>query len=102
MTTHQSGSTYLRKGSSDNAVHRLFCSECGSPIAQDSDVALDIIATKTGTLDSDIKKSLEPVSISIHCQDIKIRTVAKLPSCRENGEWRICRSSSSKHMPEQR
>jgi hypothetical protein len=49
------------KGSSGNAVHRLFCSECGSPIAHDPDAAPEIIAIKAGTLDTEIKKTLKPV-----------------------------------------
>lgn len=48
-------------GSSGKAVHRVFCSECGSPIAHDPDAAPDIIAIKAGTLDSAIKKTLKPV-----------------------------------------
>jgi hypothetical protein len=50
------------KGSSGNIVHRLFCSECGSPIAHDPDAAPEIIALKAGTLDTEIKKNLKPVS----------------------------------------
>jgi hypothetical protein len=49
-------------GSSGKAVHRLFCSECGSPIAHDPDAAPEIIAIKAGTLDTEIKKTLQPVS----------------------------------------
>ena len=49
-------------GSSGKAVHRIFCSECGSPIAHDPDVAPEIIALKGGTLDTEIKKTLKPVS----------------------------------------
>ena len=49
-------------GSSGKAVHRIFCSECGSPIAHDPDSAPPIIAIKGGTLDSEIKKTLKPVS----------------------------------------
>lgn len=49
-------------GSSGKAVHRIFCSECGSPIAHDPDSAPEIIAIKAGTLDMAIKKTLEPVS----------------------------------------
>jgi hypothetical protein len=49
------------KGSSGNDVHRLFCSECGSPIAHDPDAAPEIIALKAGTLDTEIKKTLKPV-----------------------------------------
>jgi hypothetical protein len=48
-------------GSSGKAVHRVFCSECGSPIAHDPDAAPEIIAIKAGTLDSEIKKTLKPV-----------------------------------------
>lgn len=50
------------KGSSGNIVHRLFCSECGSPIAHDPDAAPEIIALKAGTLDTELKKNLKPVS----------------------------------------
>lgn len=52
---------YEGKGSSGNSVWRLFCSECGSPIAHDPDAAPEIIAIKAGTLDSEIKKNLKPV-----------------------------------------
>jgi hypothetical protein len=51
-------------GSSGKAVHRLFCSECGSPIAHEPDAAPGITAIKGGTLDSEIKKGLKPVSIT--------------------------------------
>lgn len=50
------------KGSSGKSVWRLFCSDCGSPIAHDPDAAPEIIALKAGTLDSEIKKNLKPVS----------------------------------------
>lgn len=49
-------------GTSGHPVHRVFCSECGSPIAHDPDAAPEIIAIKAGTLDSEIKKTLKPVS----------------------------------------
>ncbi len=49
-------------GSSGNAVWRLFCSECGSPIAHDPDAAPEIIALKGGCFDTEIKKTLKPVS----------------------------------------
>jgi hypothetical protein len=54
--------SWAGKGSSGMAVHRIFCSECGSPIAHDPDAAPDIIAMKAGTLDMEIKKKLKPVS----------------------------------------
>jgi hypothetical protein len=49
------------KGSSGKSVWRLFCSDCGSPIAHDPDAAPEIIALKGGTLDSEIRKNLKPV-----------------------------------------
>lgn len=55
------------KGSSGNSVWRLFCPECGSPIAHDPDAAPEIIALKAGTLDSEIKKNLKPVCTLIMC-----------------------------------
>ncbi|KAI2976383.1 hypothetical protein CBS147323_416 [Aspergillus niger] len=73
-------------GSSGNAVHRLFCSECGSPIAHDPDAAPEIIALKAGTLDTEIKKALKP--------DTEIWTVGKLPFCQEH------LAKPFKHMPE--
>ncbi|KAL2216424.1 glutathione-dependent formaldehyde-activating enzyme [Thermoascus aurantiacus ATCC 26904] len=63
-------------GSSGKAVHRIFCSECGSPIAHDPDAAPEIIAIKAGTLDTAIKKTLQP--------DTEIWTVSKLPFCQEH------------------
>ncbi len=55
-------------GSSGKAVHRIFCSECGSPIAHDPDAAPPIIAMKAGTLDTEYKKALKPVrSILLNC-----------------------------------
>ncbi|EFX03696.1 duf636 domain containing protein [Grosmannia clavigera kw1407] len=73
-------------GTSGKAVHRIFCSECGSPIAHDPDAAPAIIAIKGGTLDSDIKKALKP--------DTEIWTVGKLPFCQEHLE------KPFEHMPE--
>jgi len=63
-------------GSSGKAVHRIFCSECGSPIAHDPDSAPEIIAIKGGTLDTEIKKTLKP--------DTEIWTAGKLPFCQEH------------------
>lgn len=64
------------KGSSGKAVHRIFCSECGSPIAHDPDAAPEIIAIKAGTLDVEIKKKLQP--------DTEIWTKSKLPFVKES------------------
>lgn len=55
---------YQDTGSSGKAVWRLFCPDCGSPIAHDPDAAPEIIALKAGTLNSEIKKTLKPVRLS--------------------------------------
>ncbi|KAI9822396.1 MAG: hypothetical protein M1827_000115 [Pycnora praestabilis] len=78
--------SYAGKGSSGHPVHRLFCSECGSPIAHDPDAAPEIIAIKAGTLDTEIKKGLKP--------DTEIWTVSKLPFVKEE------LAHPFKHMPE--
>ncbi|KXG51976.1 Citrate synthase-like, core [Penicillium griseofulvum] len=80
--------SWAGKGSSGLAVHRIFCSECGSPIAHDPDAAPEIIAIKAGTLDTEIKKNLKP--------DTEIWTVGKLPFCQEN------LARPFKHMPDNR
>jgi hypothetical protein len=66
---------YEGKGSSGKSVWRIFCSECGSPIAHDPDAAPEIMAIKGGTLEMDMKKKLKP--------DTEIWTVGKLPFCQE-------------------
>jgi hypothetical protein len=99
--------SWAGKGSSGHAVHRIFCSECGSPIAHDPDAAPEIIALKAGTLDTEIKKNLKPVSITVGIwdfrswislthllQDTEIWTVSKLPFCQES------LAHPFKHMPE--
>ncbi|KAF7156677.1 hypothetical protein CNMCM5623_000350 [Aspergillus felis] len=68
--------SFAKNGSSGKAVHRIFCSECGSPIAHAPDAAPGIIAIKAGTLDTDIKRNLKP--------DTEIWTVGKLPFCQEH------------------
>ncbi|KAL2838923.1 Mss4-like protein [Aspergillus insuetus] len=73
-------------GSSGKAVHRIFCSECGSPIAHDPEAAPPIIALKAGTLDTEIKRNLKP--------DTEIWTVGKLPFCQEHLE------KPFEHMPQ--
>jgi hypothetical protein len=77
---------YSSKGSSGNDVHRIFCGECGSPIAHDPDAAPEIIALKAGCFDTEIKKDLKP--------DTEIWTVSKLPFCQEH----LAKPFS--HMPE--
>lgn len=70
--------SYAGKGTSGKAVHRVFCSECGSPIAHDPEAAPPIIAIKAGTLDAEIKKTLKPVSISIPTSRCML-TVGRIP-----------------------
>lgn len=62
LTINGPTKSWAGKGSSGKDVHRIFCSECGSPIAHDPDAAPEIIALKAGTLDTEIKKNLKPVS----------------------------------------
>lgn len=64
LTINGPTKSWAGKGSSGHAVHRIFCSECGSPIAHDPDAAPEIIALKAGTLDTEIKKTLKPVCIA--------------------------------------
>merc|ERR1711990_133703 len=56
------------KGDSGKVVHRLFCGECGSPIAHDPEAAPEIIAIKAGTLETSQKKALKP-TVEIYAKD---------------------------------
>ncbi|KAI0881684.1 DUF636 domain protein [Annulohypoxylon maeteangense] len=68
--------SYSKAGSSGKPVHRVFCPECGSPIAHDPEAAPPIIALKGGTLSEADRKALKP--------DTEIWTVGKLPFCQEH------------------
>ncbi|KAK7454243.1 glutathione-dependent formaldehyde-activating enzyme [Colletotrichum acutatum] len=106
LTINGPTKSWAGKGSSGKDVHRIFCSECGSPIAHDPDAAPEIIALKAGTLDTEIKKNLKPVSRATNptpiegtlsivvALDTEIWTVGKLPFCQEN------LAKPFKHMPE--
>lgn len=76
LTLNGPTKSWAGKGSSGKDVHRIFCSECGSPIAHDPDAAPEIIALKAGTLDTEIKKNLKP--------DTEIWTKSKLPFVKES------------------
>lgn len=76
LTINGPTKSWAGKGSSGKDVHRIFCSECGSPIAHDPDAAPEIIALKAGTLDTEIKKNLKP--------DTEIWTKSKLPFMKES------------------
>ncbi|TLS29013.1 hypothetical protein PpBr36_01633 [Pyricularia pennisetigena] len=86
LTINGPTKSWAGKGSSGKAVHRIFCGECGSPIAHDPDAAPEVIAIKGGTLDAEIKKTLKP--------DTEIWTVGKLPFCQEH------LAKPFTHMPE--
>ncbi|KAI0446209.1 glutathione-dependent formaldehyde-activating enzyme [Xylaria telfairii] len=73
-------------GSSGKAVHRVFCSECGSPLYHEPEVAGGtIIALKAGTLSVEDKKALKPTT--------EIWCVSKLPFMTEKLE------NAFDHMP---
>ncbi|KAM4063899.1 glutathione-dependent formaldehyde-activating enzyme [Hirsutella rhossiliensis] len=74
------------KGSSGNAVYRVFCPECGSPIAHEPDANKAVSVLKAGTLDTNIKKNLKP--------DTEIWTAGKLPFCQEK------LAKAFEHMPQ--
>jgi len=78
--------SWAGKADSGNVVHRIFCSECGSPIAHDPEGAPEIIAIKGGTLDTEIKKTLKPTH--------EIWTASKLPFMTESLEHPFT------HMPQ--
>ena len=78
--------SWAGKGTSGQAVHRIFCPDCGSPIAHDPEAAPPIIALKGGTLSAEDKKNLKP--------DTEIWTVGKLPFCQEK------LAKPFDHMPE--
>jgi len=69
--------SWAGKADSGNTVHRIFCSECGSPIAHQPEGA-PITAIKAGTLDLAIKKTLKPT--------VEIWTAEKLPFMTESLE----------------
>ncbi|RMJ25334.1 DUF636 domain protein [Aspergillus sp. HF37] len=68
--------SWAAKGTSGHPNHRIFCSQCGSPIAHDPEAAPPIIAIKAGTLDEQVKKNLKP--------DTEIWAASKLPFCQEH------------------
>jgi hypothetical protein len=86
LTINGTTKSWAGMGSSGKAVHRIFCPECGSPIAHDPDSAPPIIAMKAGCFDMELKKKLKP--------DTEIWTVSKLPFCQEH------LAKPFEHMPE--
>jgi hypothetical protein len=43
--------TYEGKGDTGNAVFKLFCPECGSPVAEEAAIMADVVMIPVGTLD---------------------------------------------------
>jgi hypothetical protein len=64
LTIRGTVKTFSSKGSSGKDVHRIFCPECGSPIAHDPDAAPEIIALNAGTLEPEQREALKPVSFT--------------------------------------
>ena len=60
--------TYSKAGDSGKEVKRIFCADCGSPMAHAPDAAPDIIAVKVGQLSEDVKKQLK-LNIDIYLKD---------------------------------
>lgn len=48
------GESAVRTFSTDQGVHRLFCSQCGSPLISRRDNTPDIVRVRLGTLDDTI------------------------------------------------
>ncbi|KAJ5818942.1 Citrate synthase-like core [Penicillium riverlandense] len=86
--------TWSGKGSSGKAVHRLFCPECGSPIAHDPDAAPEIIALKAGTLDMELKKNLKPVD-----PEHGLYPITQMVSSRQHQSCRPAHSLSTTRAP---
>jgi len=62
---------YSKAGDSGQLVHRLFCGNCGSPIAHHPESAAEIIAIKGGVLDVKQKRTLhERAEIDIYGKDM--------------------------------
>ncbi|KAJ3021972.1 hypothetical protein HKX48_007350 [Thoreauomyces humboldtii] len=69
---------YAKAGDSGKLVRRIFCSECGSPIAHAPDAAPELIAIKAGTLSKKDKQNFK-VDLELYTQD-------KLSCCTEKPE----------------
>ncbi|PRP74919.1 DUF636 domain protein [Planoprotostelium fungivorum] len=65
---------FKKPGDSGKDVHRLFCTECGSPIAHFPDAAPDILAIKGGTLETSQKQALKPTHEIYTCDKLAFMT----------------------------
>ncbi|KAG8998357.1 hypothetical protein FRB94_006930 [Tulasnella sp. JGI-2019a] len=74
---------YAKKGDSGKDVHRIFCSECGSPISHRPDSAPHITAVKGGVLEKTQRAELEAkADTDIYGKD-KLPNVPKLKNFNE-------------------
>jgi hypothetical protein len=56
--------TYEGKGDTGNAVFKLFCPECGSPVAEEAAIMADVVMIPVGTLDD---PSTATPAMQIYC-----------------------------------
>jgi hypothetical protein len=77
-------STYEGRGDTGNAVYKLFCPECGSPVAEEAAVMADVVMIPVGTLDD---PSVVKPAMQIYCDSAQpwallegeIQRFAKMP-----------------------
>jgi len=64
MTLTGTVSTYEGKGDTGSAVYKLFCPECGSPLAEEAAIMADVVMIPVGTLDD---PSTAQPAMQIYC-----------------------------------
>jgi hypothetical protein len=77
-------STYEGRGDTGNAVYKLFCPECGSPVAEEAAIMADVVMIPIGTLDD---PSAAKPTMQIYCDSAQpwallegeIQRFAKMP-----------------------
>jgi hypothetical protein len=77
-------STYEGRGDTGNAVYKLFCPECGSPVAEEAAIMADVVMIPIGTLDD---PSAAKPAMQIYCDSAQpwallegeIQRFAKMP-----------------------
>jgi hypothetical protein len=78
-------STYEGRGDTGNAVYKLFCPECGSPVAEEAAIMADVVMIPIGTLDD---PSAAKPAMQIYCDSAQpwallegeIQRFAKMPA----------------------
>ena len=77
-------STYEGRGDTGNAVYKMFCPECGSPVAEEAAIMADVVMIPVGTLDD---PSTAKPAMQIYCDSAQpwallegeIQRFAKMP-----------------------